>query len=101
MSLCMFVVAFSLRTESFFFLSLAAFFAGAFISATYDIATDGFYMLALSEKDQALFVGLAGGFLPAGDDLRLGISGVYRGHARNIEQATLPGAGQRSWSPPG
>ncbi len=62
MSLCMFVIAFSLRTESFFALSMAAFFAGAFVSATYDIATDGFYMLALSEKDQALFVGLRAGF---------------------------------------
>jgi PAT family beta-lactamase induction signal transducer AmpG len=62
MSLCMFVIAFSLRTESFFFLSLAAFCAGAFISATYDIATDGFYMLALTEKEQALFVGLRAAF---------------------------------------
>ncbi len=62
MSLCMFVIAFSLRTESFFALSLAAFFAGAFVSATYDIATDGFYMLALTEKDQAFFVGLRAGF---------------------------------------
>ncbi len=62
MSLCMFVTAFSLRTESFFVLSLAAFFAGAFISATYDIATDGFYMLALTEREQALFVGLRAGF---------------------------------------
>lgn len=62
MSLSMFVIAFSLRTESFFFLSLAAFCAGAFISATYDIATDGFYMLALTEKEQALFVGLRSAF---------------------------------------
>ena len=62
MSLSMFVIAFSLRTQSFFFLSLAAFFAGAFISATYDIATDGFYMLAQTEKEQALFVGLRSAF---------------------------------------
>ncbi len=62
MSLSMFIVAFSLRTESFFALSLAAFFAGAFISATYDIATDGFYMLALTEKEQAMFVGLRAAF---------------------------------------
>lgn len=62
MSLCLFTAAFSLRTQSFFVLSLAAFFAGAFISATCDIATDGFYMLALSESDQALFVGLRAGF---------------------------------------
>ena len=62
MSLCMFVIAYSLRAGSFFFLSLAALFAGAFISATYDIATDGFYMLALSEKEQAMFVGLRAAF---------------------------------------
>src|SRR5512141_2439653 len=62
MSLCMFVIAFSLRTGSFFALSLAAFFAGAFVSATYDIACDGFYMLALTAKEQALFVGLRAGF---------------------------------------
>ncbi len=62
MSFCMFVIAFSLRTEHFFFLSLAAFCAGAFISATYDIATDGFYMLALDEKQQALFVGIRSAF---------------------------------------
>jgi MFS transporter, PAT family, beta-lactamase induction signal transducer AmpG len=62
MSFCMFQIAFSLRTGDFFYLSLAAFFVGAFISATYDIATDGFYMLALTGKEQALFVGLRAGF---------------------------------------
>ncbi len=62
MSLCLFAIAFSLRTESFFFLSLSAFCAGAFISATYDIATDGFYMLALTQKEQAMFVGLRAAF---------------------------------------
>ncbi|MFA5073658.1 MAG: MFS transporter [Nitrospirota bacterium] len=62
MSFCMFILAFSLKMESFFFLSLAAFFAAAFVSATYDIATDGFYMLALTEKEQALFVGFRAGF---------------------------------------
>ncbi len=62
MGLCMFAIALSLRTQSFFMLSLAAFLAGAFISATYDIATDGFYMLALTEQEQAFFVGLRAGF---------------------------------------
>ncbi|HUJ17405.1 MAG TPA: AmpG family muropeptide MFS transporter [Nitrospirota bacterium] len=62
MGLSLFVVAWSLQTSGFFVLSLAAFVLGAFISATYDIATDGFYMLALSEKDQALFVGLRAAF---------------------------------------
>ena len=62
MAACMLAAAWSLTTASFFFFSLAAFVIGAFISATYDIATDGFYMLALSEKEQAFFVGLRSGF---------------------------------------
>jgi MFS family permease len=41
MSFSLFVIAFSLRAGSFFFLSLAAFCAGAFISATYDIGRTG------------------------------------------------------------
>lgn len=62
MGLSLFLVAFALNTQGFFFLSLAAFVLGAFVSATYDIATDGFYMLALTPKDQAFFVGLRSGF---------------------------------------
>ncbi len=93
MSLCMFAIAFSLRGEHFFFLSLAAFCAGAFISATYDIATDGFYMLALTEKDQALFVGLRAAFY------RLAMifgSGFLVYLAGTLETST--GAIARSWS---
>lgn len=62
MAFALFFIAFSLTTAEFFFLSLLAFVSAAFISATYDIAADGFYMLALSEKDQAFFVGLRSGF---------------------------------------
>lgn len=51
-------LAFSFQTSTFFSVSLAILFIGAFISATYDIATDGFYMLALSEEKQAFFVGI-------------------------------------------
>ena len=90
MSLCMFVIAFSLRTESFFFLSLAAFFAGAFISATYDIATDGFYMLALTEKEQALFVGLRAGFYRLAMIFGSGFLVYLAGHARNVERRHCP-----------
>ncbi|TAL21926.1 MAG: MFS transporter, partial [Nitrospirae bacterium] len=34
----------------------------AFVSATHDIATDGFYMLALGKEEQALFVGIRATF---------------------------------------
>lgn len=88
MSLCMFAIAFSLRGDSFFFLSLAAFCAAAFVSATYDIATDGFYMLALSERDQAYFVGLRAGFyrlaMIFGSGLLVYVAGTLEQMSRNI-----------------
>ena len=43
---------------SAFRLTLFGFFVGAFASATLDIATDGYYLLALSPEDQSLFVGV-------------------------------------------
>ncbi|HLO83928.1 MAG TPA: MFS transporter [Nostocaceae cyanobacterium] len=58
MSCCLSLVALSLQLPNFFFISLAAFAVGGFISATYDIATDGFYMLALNPEQQAFFTGI-------------------------------------------
>lgn len=55
-------IAYVVGRPDFFFPSLAAFMVGAFISATYDTATDGYYMLALTEKEQAFFAGLRSGF---------------------------------------
>ncbi|MDZ8236788.1 MAG: MFS transporter [Nostoc sp. ChiQUE01a] len=55
---CLGLVAFCLQLPNFFFISLTALTIGAFISATYDIATDGFYLLALSPEQQAFFVGI-------------------------------------------
>lgn len=37
---------------------IGAFFVSAFFSATYDMACDGFYMIALPEDRQAFFVGI-------------------------------------------
>lgn len=62
MAICLFSAAYLLNTEGYFFLSLSAFAVGAFVSATHDIATDGFYMLALSKEDQALFAGIRATF---------------------------------------
>ncbi|MEI1377877.1 MFS transporter [Nostoc sp. UHCC 0926] len=55
---CLGLIAFSLQLPNFFFISLATLTIGAFISATYDIATDGFYLLTLSPEQQAFFVGI-------------------------------------------
>jgi len=88
MSLSLFFVAFSLGTESFFFLSLAAFAAGAFISATHDIATDGFYLLSLSKEHQALFVGIRATFyrlaMIFGSGLMVYVAGRLEGSTGNI-----------------
>src|SRR5208283_1523575 len=88
MGLCMFVIAGALRTNAFFFLSLAAFCAGAFVSATYDIATDGFYMLALTDKEQAFFAGLRSAFyrlaMIFGSGILVYLAGMLETSSNNI-----------------
>lgn len=51
-------IALTLGMNAFFVASLAGFAVGAFVSATYDIAADGYYMLALSTERQGYFVGI-------------------------------------------
>lgn len=55
-------VAFTLPFGNFFRMSLACFWLMAFSSATHDIAADGFYMLGLSQGNQAFFVGIRNTF---------------------------------------
>ena len=50
------------RAPGFFQLSLVLFTLIAFLSATHDIAVDGYYMLALDQKDQALYTGIRATF---------------------------------------
>ncbi len=59
------LVALTLPVDRFFQLSLAVFWLMAFASATHDIAADGFYLLALAEKEQAAFVGVRSAFYRA------------------------------------
>lgn len=56
-------IAFTLNMPYMIELSLAFFWLMAFASATHDIAADGFYLLAVPDKDeQALFVGIRSTF---------------------------------------
>jgi len=55
-------IGLSLPTSSFFVLSLACFWVAAFASATNDIASDGFYLLALKEDQQSFFIGVRSTF---------------------------------------
>ena len=59
---CFAAVALSLPADNFFRYSLAAFWLIAFSSATHDIAADGFYILGLSDHEQAWFVGIRNTF---------------------------------------
>lgn len=47
-----------LSTNMFFAASIGLFWIAAFVSATNDIASDGFYMLGLTEHQQSYFVGV-------------------------------------------
>ncbi|MFC1730612.1 MFS transporter [candidate division KSB1 bacterium] len=51
-------VSLSLSTKIFIPATLTAFFLIAFFSSIHDAATDGFYMLSLTKKNQAFFVGV-------------------------------------------
>ena len=51
-------VALTIPASHFFQLTLAFFWLLSFSSATHDIAADGFYMLAATEREQSFFVGI-------------------------------------------
>lgn len=55
---CLGAVAIAIGVPSFFAASLVVFTLAAFVSATHDIAADGFYLHALDDRQQALFVGV-------------------------------------------
>ena len=58
-------VALTIPAGPFFQYTLAFLWLLAFSSATHDIAADGFYLLALDEGDQSLFVGIRSTFYRA------------------------------------
>lgn len=55
-------VAFALPTTHFLQWAVALFLLLAFSSATHDISIDGFYMIGLTDGDQALFAGIRNTF---------------------------------------
>ncbi|WP_354634951.1 MFS transporter [Planktothricoides raciborskii] len=79
MMVCLGSAAFSLQLSNFFFISLGIFTIGAFISATHDIATDGFYMLALSPEQQALYAGIRSVFYRMAVIFGTGVLVVFAG----------------------
>lgn len=56
------IVGATISFNHFFILSLALFWVGAFASASNDVASDGYYMLALEKEQQAFFLGIRSTF---------------------------------------
>ncbi|NER10843.1 MFS transporter, PAT family, beta-lactamase induction signal transducer AmpG [Muriicola jejuensis] len=55
-------IGFLLPTNIFFVTTLACFWMASFASATNDIASDGYYMIGLTEEKQSFFVGVRSTF---------------------------------------
>lgn len=55
-------IALTIPTDYFFQVSFALLWLVAFMSATHDVAADGFYMIGLDEGDQALYNGIRSAF---------------------------------------
>jgi PAT family beta-lactamase induction signal transducer AmpG len=84
-------VALTIPLPHFFQWTLAFFWLLAFDSATHDIAADGFYMLATTERQQAYFVGVRTLFYRvatiAGQGLLVMLAGVLESRTGNPHHA--------------
>lgn len=76
-------VGFILPTSMFFVATLACFWMAAFASATNDIASDGYYMIGLSEKKQSYFVGIRSTFYRLANVTGSGLIVVFAGYLEN------------------
>lgn len=84
-------LAFVLPTSFFLQSSIAILWLVAFCSATHDIAADGFYMLALNEGEQSVFVGIRNTFyrisMLVGQGLLIYLAGVLEEETNQIPLA--------------
>lgn len=82
-SLALLAIGLTLPTNIFFITSLACFWMVAFASATNDIATDGYYMIGLTEEKQAFFVGMRSVFYKLANVTGQGLLVVLAGFLEN------------------
>lgn len=78
---------------SMFTVTLVLFMITAFASATHDIAADGFYMIALSQSNQAAFVGIRSTFYRLASIFGQGVLVAIAGMIE-LKSGNIP----RSWS---
>ncbi len=86
-------IALAIPLPNYLFYTLAVLWVLAFASATHDIAADGFYMLGLSDDQQAWFVGIRSTFyrfaMITGQGLLIILAGYIEGHS-GLTPVTLP-----------
>lgn len=87
-------VAFTIPTSLWLQGSLFFFWVMAFASATHDIAADGFYMLGLTQHDQAWFVGIRSTFYRLATIFGQGILVMIAGNLQVLFRNSIP----FSWS---
>lgn len=82
-SVALLAIGLTLPTNIFFITSLACFWMVAFASATNDIATDGYYMIGLTEEKQSFFVGMRSVFYKLANVTGQGLLVVLAGFLEN------------------
>lgn len=82
-SIALLAIGLTLPTSIFFITSLACFWMVAFASATNDIATDGYYMIGLTEDRQSFFVGMRSVFYKLANVTGQGLLVVLAGFLEN------------------
>ncbi len=82
-SVALLAIGLTLPTNIFFITSLACFWMVAFASATNDIATDGYYMIGLTEDKQSFFVGMRSVFYKLASVTGQGLLVVLAGFLEN------------------
>lgn len=87
------LTAMFILTPGYFTLTLIVFWFMAFFSATHDIAADGYYMMALNEKEQAGYVGLRSTFYRVASVLGQGGLVIIAGYLE-ISLGSIP----QAWS---
>ncbi len=92
-SIAFLIVGFIIPTSHFFMLSLAIFWVAAFASASNDVASDGFYMLALEKEQQSFFLGIRSTFYRASMLTGNGLIILFAGYLEHQY-----GENQKAWS---
>lgn len=92
-SIAFLIVGFIIPTSHFFMLSLAIFWVAAFASASNDVASDGFYMLALEKEQQSFFLGIRSTFYRASMLTGNGLIILFAGYLEHRF-----GDNQKAWS---